>query len=99
MSQETPVAKPGVRHLAGFIVSLVLALVLPTISMGQVFTGAWTSTGSMATVRKAASAALLRDGRVLITGGAVGADPNAVLSTTEMYNPDTGVFSGSASMF
>lgn len=53
----------------------------------------WTATGSMAQPRYAPAAAPLPDGRILISGGYSGTPTNSYLSSTEIYDPDTGTFS------
>ena len=53
-------------------------------------TGAFTSTGSIATARENHTSTLLLDGRVLITGGDQNGTP---LQTAELYDPATGAFS------
>ncbi|HUP70375.1 MAG TPA: kelch repeat-containing protein [Acidimicrobiales bacterium] len=52
--------------------------------------GTWTPTGSMATGRVQHTATLLHDGRVLVTGGKVGAVDQAGV---EFYDPETGTWS------
>lgn len=55
-------------------------------------TGGFQATGSLATARALHAAALLPDGRVLVTGGVI--DINAVTTaSTEIYDPSTGRFS------
>ena len=54
-------------------------------------TGTFTATGSMSTMRSAATATLLPDGTVLIAGG--NSNPSTVLASAEIYNPATGTFS------
>jgi hypothetical protein len=59
-------------------------------------TGIFTATGAMASRRTWHAAALLEDGRVLVTGGA-GDTYNlgvaAPLASAELYDPNTGSFS------
>jgi len=54
-------------------------------------TGQFTATGSMAAARGGHAAALLADGRVLISGGD-GNDPAVPLLATEIFDPATGRF-------
>ena len=63
-------------------------------------TGKFRLTGSMAVVRTNHTATLLRDGRVLIAGGfdASGAPENAY-SSAELYDPASGTFSPTGSMW
>jgi len=59
-------------------------------------TGRFTGTGPMAVARGSHTAALLGDGRVLITGGTdIG---TRSLRTAELYDPNTGTFSATAPM-
>jgi hypothetical protein len=58
--------------------------------------GAFTPTGSMTVPRSQHSATLLPDGRVLIAGG--GSGNATILTSTEIYDPDTGTFRAAASM-
>src|ERR1035437_3080896 len=57
--------------------------------------GTFTLTGSMATARAKNTATLLRDGRVLIAGGAKGSGD---LASAELYDPTSGTFSRTGSM-
>ena len=59
-------------------------------------TGTFTPTGSMATGRNLHTATVLRDGRVLVTGGSDG--PHHALASAELYDPKTGTFSPTGSM-
>jgi hypothetical protein len=58
-------------------------------------TGTWTSTGVMSTARGFHSAALLADGKVLVSGG--GKD-GAQSNTAELYDPATGTWTSTAGM-
>jgi hypothetical protein len=60
-----------------------------TLSSAELYdptTGVWTGVPPMAHARSAATATLLRDGRVLVAGGASTAT-DAALSSAELYNP------------
>lgn len=63
-------------------------------------TGSWTATGSMKSPRQSHQASLLADGRVLVTGGIAICNSTVcnVLSTAELYNPQTGVWTFTTSM-
>ena len=62
-------------------------------------TPGFSATGSMTVGRHLATATLLRDGRVLITGGFTGLEtPRKGLATAELYDPKTGEFSPTGSM-
>jgi N-acetylneuraminic acid mutarotase len=69
-------------------------------------TGTWTPTGSMNVARSGQTATLLPDGDVLVAGGgcnghAYGCDSGSFLTTlrsAELYHPDTGSWSLTASM-
>lgn len=68
---------------------------LPRVTAGRTG-GTWRSTGSLHTARAHASSASLPDGRVLVVGGAVGAD--GATNSTELYDPVTSTWSPAASM-
>jgi len=65
--------------------------------------GSWSVTGSLRTARVEHTATLLYDGRVLVTGGCdCSLDTYDVrslaLSSVEVYDPDTGIWSETGSM-
>ena len=72
-------------------VTAVLSLAVVTTSTAPGFT----STGSMSVGRRYHTATLLRDGRVLVVGGANASGP---LRTAEIYDPATGLFTPTGSM-
>jgi hypothetical protein len=58
-------------------------------------TGTWSGTGSMVAARYNSGSAPLPDGRILIAGGfsgSSGSPPMQFMSSTEIYDPDTGTF-------
>jgi hypothetical protein len=59
-------------------------------------TGMFSPTGSMGVPREDHTATLLRDGRVLITGG--NDSGNRAVASAELYDPKTGTFSPTGSM-
>jgi hypothetical protein len=62
-------------------------------------TGVFCPTGNMNAVRQDASATLLDNGKVLIAGGdGVGVGFVSELSSAELYNPATGIFTSTGSM-
>jgi WD40 repeat protein len=73
----------------------------PFLSSAEVFdpaTGLWTSTGSMGTARRAHTATRLPDGTVLVAGGAVDNTGTGSLSSAELYDPATGLWTATGSM-
>jgi hypothetical protein len=61
-------------------------------------TGAFTETGRMLTARYKHTAGLLSDGRVLIAGGSDDRDWRGTLSNAEIYDPQRGTFTATASL-
>jgi Abnormal spindle-like microcephaly-assoc'd, ASPM-SPD-2-Hydin/Galactose oxidase, central domain len=61
-------------------------------------TGTFAPTGSMLTSREGASAVLMGDGDVLVTGGFPGGFGINFLSEAELYDPTTCIFSATGSM-
>lgn len=64
-------------------------------------TSLWSATDSMNSPRQLPGSTSLADGRVLITGGADNAgegNPFVDLDTTDIYDPDTGLFSSSGTL-
>lgn len=62
-------------------------------------TGNWTETGSLTTARETSSIVVLRDGRVLLAGGAVGSFGNYTsLADVEIYDPQTATWTPTAPM-
>lgn len=60
--------------------------------------GSFRTTGSMITPRWGHTATLLPNGKVLIAGGATPGDPSLTLSSAELYDPATGVFTAAGDM-
>jgi hypothetical protein len=60
-------------------------------------TGAWTDTGGLTSTRTNATATLLPDGRVLVTGG-VSKGPDSPERKAEIYDPVTGTWAKIAAM-
>lgn len=58
-------------------------------------TGSWSTTGSMASARYPFAATLLRNGKVLVTGGWDGYN---VLGSAEIFDPSSGTWSNTGSM-
>ena len=91
-------------HMAGLLVALAVCGCSGTgaSSAPTQAHGAFSPTGSMTEVRYGHTATLLSDGRVLITGGnnlnrRSMRDP-AGIALAELYDPNTGQFSGTGSM-
>src|SRR5436190_2077164 len=82
----------GAAAAAASFVSFIL---ISRANAPHVHTNTWSSTGDMTTARTGASAVLLYEGEVLVTGGL---DANGASATTERYSPDGGQFIQTASM-
>jgi len=63
-----------------------------TVELYDPVTNKWSRTGDMKTARRGHAATLLRDGRVLITGGYDGTAATTALNKAETYDPATGVW-------
>jgi hypothetical protein len=61
-------------------------------------TGAFTATGDLLGLREDHTSSLLANGKVLIAGGEGGIGGGTPLATSELYDPDLGIFSVSGSM-
>ena len=60
--------------------------------------GTWTATGNMTTPRVWQGLALLPGGQVLAVGGRSDGAPGGYVSSAELYDPATGIWSAAASM-
>src|SRR5919201_4192541 len=74
-------------------VGVVLAVTM-TLAAAGAAQAAWSGIGSLATGRYGHTATVLKDGRVLVTGGT---DADA-LASAELYDPATSTWSKAASM-
>lgn len=61
-------------------------------------TGSWSPAGSMGTARRAHTATILQDGKVLVAGGAMDNTGTGSLSSAELYDPVIGIWMPVASM-
>ena len=61
-------------------------------------TGTWTITGSLITARYWHTASLLQNGKVLVAAGSDEGDLFTALASAELYDPDTGTWSKTASL-
>ena len=83
--------------------ALVISIVALLVANGTVMAagpataadGTWSAVPAMSSARSAATASLLRNGKVLLAGGA---GNSGILSTAELYNPATNTWSAGASM-
>src|SRR5258708_1585957 len=85
------------RVTSALVISTVVAVCLGTFAEApNVPSNTWTLTGDLSQARAGAAATLLRDGRVLVTGGL---DENGVATASvERYGPAGGGFVGPPSM-
>lgn len=65
---------------------------LKVSSLYEPSTGTWSATGSMNTARQNHAACLLTNGTVVVTGGSADTEGLDSLSSTEIYNPSSGVW-------
>ncbi len=71
---------------------------LSTAELYDPATGTWTVTGSLAIARENHTTTLLFNGRLLVTGGAPDAAQYTSLSSAEVYDPATGLWTATAPM-
>jgi len=76
--------------------SLRIACITALVLVTTLSFAAWTPTGSMRTARASQTASLLPNGLVLVAGGTGG--NNAVLASSELYNPASGTWSSTGSL-
>lgn len=71
-----------------------------TCELYDTATGQWTRTGDLHTARDTQASCLLPNGKVLTAGGVHSTydDPDEFLSSCELYNPDTGLWTMTGSM-
>jgi hypothetical protein len=94
MKQSTRIAYWTGSTLALVGLISVATLVLPRVALAQATTPSWTFTGSLNRARSFHTATLLRNGKVLVTGGQSG----AALNSAELYDPATGTWSFTGSL-
>lgn len=76
----------------------------PTVTGAEIYdpgSGTWTATGSLNVSRADAATSLLQDGKVLTAGGYSNTgnnNPNAYLTSAEIYDPSTGQWSLTSSI-
>ena len=72
------------------------ATAIDSVELYDPATGQWTPTGSLNTARRDAGIVLLHDGRVLAAAGVTGPISGTILTTAELYDPETGQWSYTA---
>jgi uncharacterized protein YjbI with pentapeptide repeats len=79
--------------------------VFATLASAEIFdplansgVGAFTLTGNMNSARDVATATLLSNGTVLLAGGFTGGNPGPAVSSADIFDPATGVFTPTGSM-
>ena len=80
------------------LVTAAVALWLGLILLPVVKADSWTNTGTLNTVRDAHTAILLPTGKVLVAGGEISGAPFPLLSTAELYDPATGLWTVTGSL-
>ncbi|HEV2388800.1 MAG TPA: kelch repeat-containing protein [Candidatus Acidoferrales bacterium] len=71
---------------------------LATAELYDPATGTFSPTGDMGTPRAGHTATLLANGNVLIAGGVMSLDATTTVSSAELYDPATGIFTPTGSM-
>jgi N-acetylneuraminic acid mutarotase len=96
-AHEAVLLPSGKVLVAGGCVSQCLSGNTPTAELYNPSTGIWSKTGSMTTARVYFGMVLLTNGNVLAVGGCTGQNANGctgVTSSSEIYNPSTGKWTG-----
>lgn len=81
----------------GWFASSTAWRMVPTSEVFDPATGKWTNTGALHTLRSAAPAVTLADGRVLVVGGWLDSSRN-LTPTAEIWDPATGNWSNAGSL-
>src|SRR2546430_15718803 len=89
----------GHRPWPELVISMVALLVATDMVMAagpaRAADGTWSTVPDMSSARSAATASILRNGKVLLAGGS---GSSGIQSSAELYNPSTNSWSAAASM-